>query len=249
MIQMHLLYHRTSIDDGLTYYEANMHAAYYLIRAGKIIEVVRQRLGEYPAKVITTILYCGHAQVSYLETRPELRPENADEPSTNGNDIEHGEENGKQNGKVPLSPRLNGDHDTHNGRLHAALKALAGHGYICRTRESHFQSLTDHILDAERIARQAVQNRGAKGKDAAALFERIKNETLFDRMDSSIDGVSLVHGIPKGVKRPQANGASQRSNKRRRVGSSDGLEEESEGGGYDDYEDDDDEDEALNVSC
>lgn len=267
---MHLLYHYLSNDDGSTYYEANTHAAYYLIRAGKIIKVVEERLGEYEAKVMSTIMYCGHAQVSYLESLAELRIDKAVKPSTNGNGVEHLEENGEngeygengdivengengENGEIndddlPASingANTNGDHDTHNGRLHAALKSLAGHGYICRMRESHFQSLADHVLDAERIAQQAVKNANAKGKDAAELLRSKKEEVLIQRTDISIGGVFLVHGIPKGAKRPQTNAMSEGSNKRRRVSSFDEAEEEPEDE-EDDYDDDDDE--PMNVS-
>jgi DNA-directed RNA polymerase III subunit RPC3 len=268
MVQMHLLYHYLSNDDGATYYEANMHAAYYLIRSGKILKAVEQRLGEYPAKVMSTIMYCGHAQVGYLESLPELRIDTVHKPSTNGNGVNHLEENGleenglgengleenglEENGEnnddeLPPSTdgaNVNGDHDTHNGRLHATLKSLAGHGYICRMRESHFQSLADHILDAERIAQQAVKTSDVKGKTAAELLKGKREQVLLERTDNSIGGVFLVHGIPKGIKRPQTNGISEGSNKRRRVDSSDGPEEEPED--EEDYDDDDDE--PMNVS-
>ncbi|CRG86728.1 DNA-directed RNA polymerase III subunit C3 [Talaromyces islandicus] len=235
MIQMHLLYHYLSNNDGVTYYEANTHAAYYLIRAGKILEVVHKRLGDYEAKVMSTIMYCGHAQVSYLESLAELRIDTAVKLSTNGNGVEHGEENGENDDinaaaaddDLPPSTNganANGANDTHNGRLHAALKSLAGHGYIC-----------------QRIAQQAVSSASnVKGKEAADLFRARRDEVLVQRTDSSIGGVFLVHGIPKGAKRPQTNGTSEGSNKRRRVSSFDGAEEDFEDE-EDDYDDNDDE--------
>ena len=88
MIQQHLVYHYTSYDDGVTYYEANMQSAYYLVRSGKILEFVEERLGKYAATVLSTIMYLGHAQVSYLETLPELTSEAV---KANGVPEEHGE--------------------------------------------------------------------------------------------------------------------------------------------------------------
>ncbi|KAF7712095.1 Uncharacterized protein PECH_004545 [Penicillium ucsense] len=73
MIQHHLVFHFTSLEDGHTYYAANPHAAYYLVRSGKILQLVESRLGEYAARVMETIMYLGHAPIKHLETLPELR--------------------------------------------------------------------------------------------------------------------------------------------------------------------------------
>ncbi|KAI5278958.1 RNA polymerase III subunit C82, partial [Ascosphaera aggregata] len=72
LVQQHLVYHNTSFDDGVTYYEANWKNAYYLVRSGRILQLVRQRLGEHAMRVMKTLLYLGHAKVSYLETLEEL---------------------------------------------------------------------------------------------------------------------------------------------------------------------------------
>lgn len=57
MIQHHLVYHFTSVEDGITYYEANPQAAYYLVRSGKILQLIENRLGPYAAQVMEAILY------------------------------------------------------------------------------------------------------------------------------------------------------------------------------------------------
>lgn len=73
LIQQHLIYHFTSVDDGLTYYEANWKSTYYFARCGKIIQVTKERFGGYAATVMDTILRLGHTTVAQLETLPELR--------------------------------------------------------------------------------------------------------------------------------------------------------------------------------
>ncbi|KAJ5416351.1 RNA polymerase III Rpc82 C -terminal [Penicillium cf. griseofulvum] len=41
MIQHHLIYHFTSLDDGNTYYEANPQAAYSVVRSGKSFSLLK----------------------------------------------------------------------------------------------------------------------------------------------------------------------------------------------------------------
>jgi DNA-directed RNA polymerase III subunit RPC3 len=73
LIQHHLIFHCRSLDDGHTYYEADWRTAYRLVRSGKIQQLAEERLGDYAATVLATILSLGHAKISYLETLPELQ--------------------------------------------------------------------------------------------------------------------------------------------------------------------------------
>ncbi|KAF7115121.1 hypothetical protein CNMCM5793_001355 [Aspergillus hiratsukae] len=211
MIQQHLVYHYTSYDDGVTYYEANMQSAYYLVRAGKILEFVEERLGKYAATVMSTIMYLGHAQVSYLETLPELRSEAV---KANGVSEEHAgyeEEEEQPNG-------LNGEH-THEQPelLHPTLKALAAHGYIIRVREAQFQSHADNILDAERVIRSKPEIKALKGKKLEEAVIEKTLELLKERTDGDLTRGLIVHGVPRGAKRKHSSRRADEPNKKSRI--------------------------------
>ena len=209
MIQHHLVYHYTSYDDGITYYQPNLQAAYYLVRSGKILEFIQERLGKYAATLMATIMFLGHAQVGYLETLPELQPE---PPKTNGVKEEtEGEETEEQ---------ING-HDEHSSEqpalLHPTLKALASHGYIFRVRDAQFQSYADNALDAERAIKSRPDVKQLKGKK---LDETVLEGTvtlLKERLDGDLTRGLMHNGLPRGAKRRHANGSADAPNKRSRV--------------------------------
>ncbi|KAL4903525.1 hypothetical protein BDW74DRAFT_156554 [Aspergillus multicolor] len=203
MIQHHLVYFYTAIEEGgVTYYSANMQAAYYLVRSGKVLELVENRLGKYAATVLSTIMYLGHAQVSHLETLPDLRPE---APNTNGahdDEVELSEEENGANG-------TNGEHALdQSALLHPTLKALAGHGYIVRVREAHFQSNADNILNIERQIRLGDSAQSMKGKKLEEYVLEKTADMLKEKLDGDLTRGHLVNGVPRGVKRSRASGGS-----------------------------------------
>ncbi|RAL02015.1 putative DNA directed RNA polymerase III subunit Rpc82 [Aspergillus ibericus CBS 121593] len=208
MIQHHLVYHYTSYDDGVTYYQPNLQAAYYLVRSGKILEFIQERLGKYAATLMATIMFLGHAQVGYLETLPELQPE---QPKTNG-------VNGEAEGEK-TEEQMNG-HDEHSEQpalLHPTLKALASHGYIFRVRDAQFQSYADNALDAERAIKSRPDVKQLKGKK---LDETVLEGTvtlLKERLDGDLTRGLMHNGLPRGAKRRHANGSMDAPNKRSRV--------------------------------
>ncbi|KAL5336343.1 RNA polymerase III subunit RPC82-domain-containing protein [Aspergillus crustosus] len=201
MIQHHLVYHYTAIEEGITYYSVNIQAAYYLNRSGKILEFVEKRLGKYAATVLSTIMYLGHAQVGLLDTLPQLQPNIPTANRDHKKEETLAEENGT-NG-------INGDHASEQPELlHPTLIALAGHGYIARVREAHLQSHDDNILDIDRQIRSgdAVQN--MKGKK---LEEYVLEKTagmLKERQDGDLSPGLVVNGVPRGVKRRHTTGIS-----------------------------------------
>ncbi|KAL4915589.1 DNA-directed RNA polymerase III subunit rpc3 [Aspergillus aurantiobrunneus] len=200
MIQHHLVYFYTAIEEGgVTYYSANMQAAYYLTRSGKILEFVEDRLGKYAATVLSTIMYLGHAQVSHLDLLPGLQPE---APQTNGVHREQDELLEGENGVY----ETNGEHVSEQPTLlHPTLKALAGHGYIVRVREAHFQSYDDNVLAIERQIRSGDSVQNMKGKKLEEFVLDKTAEMLRERLDGDLTHGLVVNGVPRGVKRKHAN--------------------------------------------
>ncbi|KAL4788430.1 DNA-directed RNA polymerase III subunit rpc3 [Aspergillus varians] len=203
MIQHHLVYFYTAMEEGgVTYYSANMHAAYYLTRSGKILEFVEDRLGKYAATVMSTIMYLGHAQVSHLDTLSELRP---GAPKTNG---VHEEQEGLPEEEKGVNG-INGEHVSEQpALLHPTLKALAGHGYIARVRESHFQSDADNALAIERQIRAGDSAQSLKGKKLEEFVLEKTGDMLKERLDGDLTRGLVVNGVPRGVKRSHDNGAT-----------------------------------------
>ncbi|PYH28844.1 putative DNA directed RNA polymerase III subunit Rpc82 [Aspergillus neoniger CBS 115656] len=209
MIQHHLVYHYTSYDDGVTYYEPNLQAAYYLVRSGKILEFIEERLGKYAATLMETIMYLGHAQVGHLETIPELQPA---PPKANG--VKQETEGGE------TEEQMNGD-DEHTSEqpalLHPTLKILASHGYIFRVRDAQFQSYADNALDAERAIKSRPDVKQLKGKK---LDETVLEGTLTllkERLDGDLTRGLMHNGLPRGAKRRHGAGSADASNKKARM--------------------------------
>ncbi|ODM19917.1 DNA-directed RNA polymerase III subunit rpc3 [Aspergillus cristatus] len=209
MIQQNLVFHYTSYDDGVTYYEANQRAAYYLTRSGKILEFIEGRLGQYAATLMSAIMYLGHASVSHLETLPELRPE---PPQTNGINGEHEHEHEEDEANGEHEDQANGIDGEHALSeqpylLHPTLKTLAAHGYILRVREAHFQSYTDTVLDAERVVTARPDIKSMKGKKLEeAVFEKTL-EIVKEKTDGDLSHGLKHNGVPRGAKR--GRGAAQ----------------------------------------
>lgn len=256
MIQHQIVFHYTSYDDGVTYYEANAQSAYYLIRSGKILEFIEERLGKYAAKVMSAILFLGHVQVGHLETLPELQSSgHSEHPETNGVNGEHngehhenaavengenGEhsengENGQytENGEMEHTKATNGDHaaEEGSGKLHPTLKALAAHGYIIRVREAQFQSPADNMLYAERAMMARSDIKLLKGKKLEEAIAEGATAMVKERTDGDLTRGLMFNGVPRGAKRRHANGTANGANKKQKV-------EYSEG--YDDDEDEND---------
>ncbi|KAF7593170.1 RNA polymerase III subunit C82 [Aspergillus hancockii] len=226
MVQQHLVYHYTSYDDGITYYQPNMQSAYYLIRSGKILEFIEHRLGKYAATVMSMIMYLGHAQVGYLETLPALRPAN---PEVNGVGDEGEEYQGEEaRPKTEETEEheeiaeqhngLNGEHTPQNPTLlHPTLKVLAGHGYILRVRDAQFQSYADNVLDAERTVKSRPDIKGLKGKKQDEAVAEATLDLLKERLDGDLTHGLIFNGVPRGAKRRHATGATDAPNKEPRV--------------------------------
>lgn len=207
MIQHHLVFHLTSLEDGNTYYEANPHTAYYLVRSGKIIKLVEDRLGEYAARVMEALLFLGHASVRQLEDLPELKYR---KPAVlNGTRHDNAELQEKEMESDVSAGQTNGDDTLHKpAPLHSTLKALASHGYIMRVREAHFQSPSDNWLEAQRIVSARSDMKALKGKKQEEAIMLKTQEVVDERTNGNLTQGLIHDGLPRGLKRKFGNGIS-----------------------------------------
>ena len=238
MIQHHLVYHFTSLEDGNTYYEANAQAAYYLVRSGKILKLVEDRLGEYAARVMEALLFLGHASVRQLESLPELQSRKTLVP--NGKQHVHGELQGDELEAVGAVGQTNGDHTSEAKPVpfHSTLKALASHGYILRVREAHFQSPSDNRLEAQRVVSARSDIRVLKGKKQEETTLLKTQELVEERMNGDLTKGLVFDGLPRGVKRKFANDTWDEQQRTARNGmNGDHAEEEEESNEWSEDED------------
>lgn len=219
MIQHHLVYHFTSLEDGNTYYEANPQAAYYLVRSGKYLKLIEDRFGEYAARIMEALLFLGHASVKQLQSLPELRSRKPIAPNGYlGDDAATQDDETEREGATGLT---NGDHsvDDKPAPFHSTLKALASHGYILRVRDAHFQSPSDNWLEAQRLISTHPDIRALKGKKQEEAIFLKTQELVEERTAGDLTKGLLFNGVPRRVKRkfgnnlhnahlPGANGAN-----------------------------------------
>ncbi|KAI5302130.1 RNA polymerase III subunit C82, partial [Ascosphaera pollenicola] len=263
LVQQHLVYHTTTLDDGNTYYEANWKNAYYLVRSGRALQLVRERLGEYAMRVMETLLYLGHAKISYLETVEELMvmpPKEGSRKKRKLGNTGDGEDELEVEG-IDGDAEGEDDHDS-VAPLHPTLQALASHGFILRVRDAHFQSPGDLRDSAEQSLRARSDIRALRGKrQEEAILTGIEN-LVRERTDGHIKaGVPDLRAEARNRKRKAANAAAdtgkgaeedgvEKARKRLKVEMDDGESDDgNRGSGINDvygYEDDfDDEAEPL----
>ncbi|KAG5295971.1 RNA polymerase III subunit Rpc82 [Histoplasma capsulatum G186AR] len=231
LIQQRLIYHYTSLDDGIAYYEASWMTAYNLVRSGRILQLVEEKLGKYVAKVLSTILYHGHVRISYLETLPELRPQVSNKAgklaAANGlngihNDEEeeedaHVTDQGEQEEYASGGPENSVDSDYGKrsaSQLHPALRSLAAYGYIMRVRDAHFQSPADLVEDAERAVSSRSDVRGLKGKKFQEAIDAGVETYIKEKTDGTIPQGPLAGALSRGIKRRAGQSATNSSSKR-----------------------------------
>ncbi|KAJ5577759.1 RNA polymerase III Rpc82 C -terminal, partial [Penicillium hispanicum] len=218
MIQHHLVYHFTSLEDGNTYYEANPQAAYYLVRSGKILHMIEARLGEYAASVMEEILYLGHASVQQLQAIPKLQilkpavPNGAQHSEEEISPSENGLEGGESGG-------INGTHhalemEGKPAPLNFTLKVLASHGYLKKVRDAHFQSPADNWLESKRAISARSDIKALKGKRQEEAILAKTQELVAERTHSDLSQTLMVDGLPRGVKRRLGNDTSGSSHER-----------------------------------
>lgn len=183
------------------------------MRSGRILELVKERLGDYAATVVSTILSLGHAKVSHLETLRELQPPGS------------GKGRGKQkpNGVNGIhsseasEPVMNGgsSHSSHS-KLHATLRSLSAHGYIIRVLEAQFRSPADNYYDAEKVVKSRAELKSLKGAKLQEAIDEGISHLIKERTDGTLSQGWMSNGVPRGIKRRAAT-TETRPNKRSKL--------------------------------
>ncbi|KAM0127007.1 hypothetical protein ACHAO1_009760 [Botrytis cinerea] len=201
LVRQNLVYHNSEGSD--THYEANIDAAYALVRSGKILEIAEERFGSVAAEIMGQLVLLGHAKISDIIA--ELNKNH--EPHANGNS---NETNGATNG--------NGVHLYPSGQLNHTLIQLLEEGFIQPVGQNMFRSPTDSYNAVEKALLQdsyGGATRGTKQKDELRM--RIRGQLQELR-------AQVPNWKPVGYNRSSTNGhTNDIASKRRRLSHSGGA--------------------------
>ncbi|TGO16767.1 hypothetical protein BTUL_0024g00370 [Botrytis tulipae] len=201
LVRQNLVYHNSEGSD--THYEANIDAAYALVRSGKILEIAEERFGSVAAEIMGQLVLLGHAKISDIIA--ELNKNHEPHANGNGNGI-----NGATNG--------NGVHSYTSGQLNHTLIQLLEEGFIQPVGQNMFRSPTDSYNAVEKALLQdsyGGATRGTKQKDELKM--RIRGQLQELR-------AQVPNWKPVGYNRLSTNGhMNGTASKRRRLSQNGGA--------------------------
>ncbi len=166
-----LVFHYTT-SEGRTSYEANHRNAYYLVRSGKIPEIVQQRYGRAASTIVTQLLLLGHAPVGHLKTLSRKAGE-----STTVQD-----QTFKNDRAISTSIVDSAVEDQPDIEIYNSLRLLCKHNLVCRLREAHLRT----EADTRQLAEEKVHNSFSSTAKGAKLKEDFA-EKLEDAIEKEFD--------------------------------------------------------------
>lgn len=207
LVQQNLVFHDIDEDSGLTYYEANLFAAYSLIRSGKILQAVESRYGTVAKDIVQNLLLLGHTRISHLESAYEAKINQ----QTNKT-LDETSSAKKNETNIPSEGEPAGIHTL--GQLHAVLLRLLQVGVVEEVLAHMFSSPSDTYSRIEKETTMMYFGgsiKGAKQKEELKMKVRARLHAL--RSDTQKWQI-------KGKKRPlngELSGSTSQVNKRRKI--------------------------------
>lgn len=198
MIQQNLLFHNTERETGVTYYEANEDGAYFLLRSGRILEIVQDRYDSDARDVVQNLLLLGHTKIADLAEAYESNPK-LSSGHTNGangtqmNGAHNGTEGHSNDKKSPIN-------------LDGILARLLDDGFVEPVVESMFRSPTDAYNQAEKVAISSSGSDASKGAKATAELKK----TVANALQKAREERSWLHGGMKRYNGGHMNGGDKR---------------------------------------
>ncbi|ESZ98540.1 hypothetical protein SBOR_1072 [Sclerotinia borealis F-4128] len=201
LVRQNLVYHTSDEGGGDTNYEANVDAAYALVRSGKILEIVGERFGSVATEIMEQLVLLGHAKI--FDIIAELNKGHEAHANGNGNGNGNGT-NGAANG--------NGIQSYPSGQLNHTLIQLLEEGFIQPVGQNMFRSPTDSYNAVEKALLHdsyGGATRGTKQKDELRSRVRARLQEL---------RAEVPNWRPVGYSRPSTSGhMNGTATKRRRL--------------------------------
>jgi DNA-directed RNA polymerase III subunit RPC3 len=213
LVQQHLALHYTAEDEETTYYEANWHHAYSLIRAGKIVQVLEDKYGEEIGTLASNLLVLGHTKINDLADAYGLRTKkktNAalEEEHVNGNTPDTGLINGESSGEGRSK------HIQNLPQLHSKLRRLLSSGYIIPVQMRDFYPSGDNINEASLELMRNKYPDGARGPKKQAAFRDDLYALMRERRDENGQGRKTFTTLKRGL---NSHRPHEKSTKRRKL--------------------------------
>ena len=194
LVQENLVLWYTSAEDGSTSYEANQNTCYSLLRSGKYLTIVEDRLEEPAFKMVSDLIAQGYTSVGAL-IQTHLFSDDGPLPKKSL-------ANGFKSADAEVRLRAERE-DRSFDSLQGTLCDLIQAGVIQLAHESDFRPFADNRIEAEKLEphRDALK---AKMKQAEAL---VYNEAISDRL----------HGWKHGTEAQRAELSNLKSSKKRKA--------------------------------
>ena len=192
LIQQNLLYHNTELDTGATYYEANEDAAYFLLRSGRILQIIETRYGKNAKDVVQNLLLLGHAKVGDLAEAYQSKTKLTNR-HTNG--------------------AVHGSGESTSVNLDGILKRLLDDGFVEPLVKNMFKSPSDLYLEAER---EITRGAGAAASAGASKAGKAADQLRHD-IESSLEKARQQRSWNDGNLKRYDQGAIPSSEKRRKL--------------------------------
>ena len=217
LVQQHLVLWYTSSNDHLTSYEANSAVAYSLVRSGKYIKIAEAQVGNFAAKVVSSLLLLGHARVGDLvqaygegqskSTRDRLATSCGSPGKLKSSSSSH-EDGSNEEQSATL------------GSIYGTLCDLLRTELVSMVHVSHFRSDADNRSEAEKAVPQPEEYKAKSKREQDAQHEAAVKRKLKEWRYFTDGGDDEVEGPKIGKKRPHQDAEPQRPEKRQRPYSS-----------------------------
>jgi DNA-directed RNA polymerase III subunit RPC3 len=215
LIQAQLIYHHTSSDQR-TSYEANLRAAYDLIRNGKITHLALETLGEDAALVVAHILSVGQVTVKDLQRfwkqcRGDHNLQNG------GSSLEHGEDHSNVTERADKQTQIRNIVWQGHNDLSNILKQLVKNGFVLRVRSAHFHTPADNYFNAQSHLLSGEDITTAKSRKGLEELGAKILEEVASRNDARISLTDVTYACSTGSKRPATDDGDSASRKKTKL--------------------------------
>lgn len=216
MVQQHLVYWYTDVEDNATFYEANQNTSYALVRAGKYIKLTEDRFGEFAGGIISNLLLLGHARIGDLAQAYKVaRPKDIKGVSGTAYGLPNSAVSGGSVAKELDNAAKNQSQTVES--LHSTLSDLLEAGLIITIHESHFRTDADNRSEAEKEIPYPKSYVGKFKKELEIDWERNIQQKLEDWKHGSEAERIKIASSNRGKKRLLDNSESNHDSKRQRL--------------------------------
>ena len=200
-------------DNRLTNYEANPETAYLLLRTGKYVRIVEDRLGKFASDIVSNLLFLGHAQVGDL-----VQAYGAADGRSIKKSIGSYDASGKPlaNGSTPAANGVGHD-DAIVDSIYSTLRELLFLGLLSQVNVSHFHSDADNRIEAEKTVPPVEHYKAKSKRENEAQWEASITKKLKEWKHGENDQVLEVDGVMKGRKRLREDQEDYKLEKRQRL--------------------------------